>query len=201
MRFPRRVILHIVPPVAVADRPPRPPYAARRLKSVEGETSVSPHLPGVSVADGDKRWRRARPVQRGGVGASRAGSRRRHARGAKQEGHPLQPGRECWGGFPARCHRFRGPGSDTLLRKYCTYRREARKNPCRQGRSIAPWPERLGDSCVVSETENGPARPIQMAVPRGTGKSLCLTEATIVLIMARTGRYAARQRVEVADDG
>jgi len=28
----------------------------------------------------------------------------------KRNGHPFQPGRECWGGRPARCHRLRGPG-------------------------------------------------------------------------------------------
>ena len=53
----------------------------------------------------------------------------------------------------------------------------------------------------MSETENGRAMPIQMTVPRGTRKSLFLTEATIVLIMARTGRYAAWQRMEVATMG
>jgi len=49
---------------------------------------VSPHLLGVSVADGDRRWRRARPVQWGGVGVGAP----RPDHGAVMRGAPNKKG-------------------------------------------------------------------------------------------------------------
>ena len=185
---PRRLILHLVPPVAMATRPPRSPYAVPRLKSVEGAASVSPHLLGVSVADGDRRWRRARPVQWGGVGVGAP----RPDHGAVMRGAPNKKGiRYSQDANAGVAFQPAVTVSGALARIPCC--QSTSHTSVRQEKIRAGWVSHLtsgpNDSAtrVTSETENGRATRLQMTLPRRTRKSLYLTQAIIMLIMALAG--------------